>query len=402
MAPDGTDVRRVPNTDSSMQYATWSPDGSRLAVQTHGDRYAVSVIGVDGSGRTDLPETWSNVQTQPAWSPDGRTIAFVKDRDVWLYDLASETARLLTTFPGSDGGDMAPTWSPDGRFIAFERYFSPSERFVYVMAPDGSALRRVGLGGAPAWGAAQPDSSPTEPSPSESASPEPPEPGRDIGLDFNLCRLRPLHGIDFLGTGTAGTAWVGGRLAANDSCPDEYLGDSVVAVDVDGDGRAESWAALTHCVGCSPFSLTDLNGDGTQELVVTMQFSSTTEYTVFSLQPAPGDGPPVLEQARIAEPGAPPFLRPGRPLTFWSGGDAGFTAWVRCEGYPQDPVLVITETERPIEGPGSDVRQVNTARLVLRTDGMAEVIGSDSYMEPATYDSNASTGRACGLDLWPA
>ena len=108
-------------------------------------------------------------------------------------------------------------------------------------------------------------------------------------------------------------------------------------------------------------SLTDLNGDGTQD-----------------------------------------FLRPGRPLTFWSGGDAGFGAWVRCEGYPQSPVLVITETKRPIEGPGSDVRQVDTARLVLRTDGTAEVIGSDSYTEPATYASNAFSGRACGLDLWPA
>jgi TolB protein len=412
MAPDGGDVRSVPNTetDIGLTRVTWSPDGGRLAFGTQegASSYAVGTIGVDGSGRDDLPGTGSVKPTDPAWSPDGGTIAFVRDHDVWLYDLASQKAVRLTTYPDPDttevdAGDQSPTWSPDGRWIAFERSFAPSETFTYAIRPDGSGLHRIGLGADPAWAAAPSEVSPTDAPPTRSPVPVEPTPGRDIGLPFDLCRLRPLRGIDFLGNGTEGTAWVGGRLAANGSCPDEYAGESVVAVDVDGDGLAESWAGpLARCVGCSPFTFTDLNADGTQELVVTMQFSATTEYTVFSLQPAPGVGPPVLEQVTVAEPGAPPILRPDRPLTFWSGGDAGFSAWVRCEGYPQDPVLVLTQTEHPIEGPGSDVTHVNIARLVLRADGTAEVVGSDSYTEPTTYASGAFTGRACGLDLWPA
>ena len=404
---DGSDDHVVGLTLQGRDYfsVVFSPDGTRLLYDAGTDSgFGIFVMDVDGSAVTPLGPT--NQDYDPAWSPDGERIVFTRqeegaESDIWVMDADGTDVRQLTN-DGPGSTNLYPTFSPDGTKIAYVGGVTGGPGSLTVMDADGGHPVDVvpkdvlGL----SW---QPVLSAADPVPPAEASSAQPEPGRDIGLAFNLCRLQPLHGVDFLGTGTAGTAWVGGRLAANGSCPDEYLGDSVVAVDVDGDGLAESWAALTHCVGCSPYSLTDLNGDGIQELVVTMQFSATTEYTVFSLQPGgPGVGPPVLEQVRVAEPGAPPFLRPGRPLTFWSGGDAGFIAWIHCEGYPQNPVLVITETQRPIEGPGSDVRQVDTARLVLRTDGTAEVIGSDSYTEPATSASNVFTGRACGLDLWPA
>jgi Tol biopolymer transport system component len=403
MDPDGTDVRTVPDTDASMQSVAWSPDGSSLAVDAQGERHTVTLIGVDGTGRTDLRGTASNTDTQPAWSPDGSAIAFVRDHDIWLSDPAGEDIRQLTTFPVSDGGDMAPTWSPDGSFIAFERYFSPSERFLYVIEPDGSGLRRIGLGGAPAWAAAQPEPSPTEPTPTDTASPEPQGPGRDIGLGFDLCRLQPLRGIDFLGDGTQGTAWVGTQLDNHGSCPSEYEGQSVVAVDVDGDGLAESWAGpLASCVGCSPFDVTDLNADGIQEIVVTTQYSSTPEYALFSLQPARDGGPPVLQEVTVAEPGLLPNYRATKPFTFFSGGDEGFVGYVSCEGYPTDPVLVITRTDHPVEGPGSETTEVETVRLRLRLDATIEVIDSNSYTEPTSYrSSSASTKPACGIDFWP-
>ncbi len=405
--PDGSNVRKVPNTDSQMQDVAWSPDGIRLAFIGGGIQYDVGVIDVDGSGRTELPGTGSDTPTQPTWSPDGSTIAFVKNEDIWLFDLASQTTRQLTTYPqrlSTDdfAGDGAPTWSPDGRFLAFERYVSPREQFLYVVRPSGTELRRIGPGGTPAWSVAQPDTSPNEATPTDTASPVDQTPGRDIGLGFNLCRLEALNGIDFLGDGANGTAWVGTRLAENGSCPPLYEGESIVAVDVEGDGSAESWAGpLARCVACSPFDVTDLNADGVLELVVTLQYSSITEYTLFSLQPVPGDGPPELRQVTVAEPGLPPNFRAGKPVSLWAGGDAGIGDYIRCEGYPAQPVLIATESFNPIDGPQTS--QVDVARLALRADGTIEVIGSDSFTDPGTTDppSYAFTGKACGVNFRP-
>jgi hypothetical protein len=56
-----------------------------------------------------------------------------------------------------------------------------------------------------------------------------------------------------------------------------------VAVDVDGDDVADSWAGpLARWLGCSPFAVTDLNGDGIPELVVTQEFGAVTDYALFS------------------------------------------------------------------------------------------------------------------------
>lgn len=60
------------------------------------------------------------VQMEPAFSPDGKKLAFVSDKDgtmdVWLYDLTTDKQSKLTS---DEGNESMPAWSPDGRYIAY-------------------------------------------------------------------------------------------------------------------------------------------------------------------------------------------------------------------------------------------------------------------------------------------
>ena len=120
----------------------------------------------DGSGQTELPR---NVPFGGAWSPDGKRFAFAVvdtspgDRTddakagLWVVNADGSNPRQLTRYAvGSN-----PAWSPDGRRIAFRRRSAPlgvesipagPSADLYVVNADGSGLRRLARnGGAPAW-----------------------------------------------------------------------------------------------------------------------------------------------------------------------------------------------------------------------------------------------------------
>jgi TolB protein len=65
-----------------------------------------------GAGETRL--TTGGGYSRPRWSPDGKTIAFLKGGQLWTMKADGSAKRRLTT-----GGASGPSWSPDGRTIAF-------------------------------------------------------------------------------------------------------------------------------------------------------------------------------------------------------------------------------------------------------------------------------------------
>ncbi|MCB0495986.1 MAG: PD40 domain-containing protein [Cyclobacteriaceae bacterium] len=75
----------------------------------------------------------------PAVSPDGKTLAFVYQGDIWTMPLAGGSARRLTIHQAYDA---SPVWSPDGKQIAFS-----SDRFgnndIFVIDANGSMPRRI-------------------------------------------------------------------------------------------------------------------------------------------------------------------------------------------------------------------------------------------------------------------
>ena len=90
------------------------------------------VVNADGSGKQRLT---SARYSTPAWSPDGRKIAFGAGSNVWVMNADGSEPLNLTPDPGTDSD---PVWSPDGRRIAFLR-----DHEVYVMNADGSGQRRL-------------------------------------------------------------------------------------------------------------------------------------------------------------------------------------------------------------------------------------------------------------------
>jgi TolB protein len=104
-------------------------------------------------GVTDPPLTAAalghGLNRDPAWSPDGRRIAFVSDRadpgtfDVWTMNADGSTPARVTFELGSAAN---PAWSPDGARIAYD-VGDDTERDVVVMNADGSG--RLVVGGGP-------------------------------------------------------------------------------------------------------------------------------------------------------------------------------------------------------------------------------------------------------------
>ena len=79
-------------------------------------------MNADGSSQTRLTKNPVR-RWQPVWSPDGRQIAFVSQRDgnyeIYVMNADGSNQTSLTQNPVSD---EQPVWSPDGRQIAFVSY----------------------------------------------------------------------------------------------------------------------------------------------------------------------------------------------------------------------------------------------------------------------------------------
>jgi len=121
-----------------------SPDSTQLAISdnSQGDRESLVYI-VPIAGGTPRPITQKSPSYWHGWSTDGKTLAFVgqrnRDFDIYAIPAAGGEETRLTTAKGLDDG---PEYSPDGKYIYFN-----SERTghmqIWRMKPDGSEQEQV-------------------------------------------------------------------------------------------------------------------------------------------------------------------------------------------------------------------------------------------------------------------
>jgi TolB protein len=129
MKPDGTDRRCLIDTAGPDSFPAWSPDGRWLAFiggATEGDE-DIYVVRADGTLLQQLTDT-DAVEEQPEWSPDGTRIGYTSSNEedspstihVMARDGSDDT--VVITDSGDVGHPELQDWSPDSKSLLFGNY----------------------------------------------------------------------------------------------------------------------------------------------------------------------------------------------------------------------------------------------------------------------------------------
>lgn len=140
---------------------TWSPDGSRIAFgcRIGDDDPDIWVVGADGTGLTNVTDAHPGRQESPSWSPvlgaGGSRIAYAQyvngEPQIWTMQPDGGDAKQVST-----GFDHQPAWSPDGATIAFQRTGAAIFGDIWLVDADGGNER-----GFVGWTLAGPQSTPS-------------------------------------------------------------------------------------------------------------------------------------------------------------------------------------------------------------------------------------------------
>ncbi|MFN8372801.1 MAG: hypothetical protein U0694_07985 [Anaerolineae bacterium] len=129
----------------------WSPDGRRIAYVLYASMYAsvyVAEVNADGSvvhgTITEMNNSSRSYNTYPRWSPDSQRIAYVSDvfGAPEIYAMNYDGTHNVNLSQNGAASDTFPAWSPDGTRIAFISNRDGVSQ-IYVMNADGSNQRRV-------------------------------------------------------------------------------------------------------------------------------------------------------------------------------------------------------------------------------------------------------------------
>jgi TolB protein len=142
-------TKRAPGLHWPASFPAWSRDGTRIAFSGTRDLYTVAVASGRLTRLTRSQQSWLGNHTA-AWSPDGRTIAFSRstdafNNDIFLMRADGTNLRRLTRSQGTDGRlgeELMPSWSPDGRTIVFVSNRDGNWE-LYAIGRDGRGERRL-------------------------------------------------------------------------------------------------------------------------------------------------------------------------------------------------------------------------------------------------------------------
>ena len=162
MDADGGNPQNLTNDPRDDRNPSWSPDGKRIAFVSDRDgfknddliiTYEIYVMDADGGNQQNLTND-RNDDRSPSWSPDGKRIVFSSERDghfigdfeityeIYVMDADGGNQQRLTE---NRKNDWSPSWSPDGKRIAFasDRKGDFENLEIYVMDADGGNQQKL-------------------------------------------------------------------------------------------------------------------------------------------------------------------------------------------------------------------------------------------------------------------
>jgi Tol biopolymer transport system component len=175
MNADGGDARALVESDGSIIAGSWSPDGKQIAYarneggEPQPQGLKIWIAEADGSKARRLTTAKEKTidENVPRWSPDGKRIAFTSNQregryEIWVTEIATGKAEVLTKAYHdkelkADIEQKVPAWSPDGKWIAYWCGVEMSDprpnvpRHVWVMRADGTGQKKLVGGDDPNW-----------------------------------------------------------------------------------------------------------------------------------------------------------------------------------------------------------------------------------------------------------
>ena len=156
---DGRTPVRLTTDPAEDSYPAWSPDGRSIAFTRYltAGHAVVLIPSIGGPERKLFEMTGNSV----AWSPDAKWLVLAdgKPTSLYLFSVATGERKRLTTAPENSLGDDFPAFSPDGRHLAFIRAMLANVTNIYDLSLGNQLqplappvkLSKTGKFSAPAW-----------------------------------------------------------------------------------------------------------------------------------------------------------------------------------------------------------------------------------------------------------
>jgi Tol biopolymer transport system component len=153
-SPEGLILKTAETIEFTTDEITWpsvdvSPDGRTLLFDVLGDLYTMPIEG----GQATRIMGGLSFESQPRYSPDGQTIAFLTDRtgveNVWIANADGSNPRAISKDTRTNDRPqimVSPTWTPDGQFIVVSKSRPPDPGTfgLFMYHRDGGTGVRIG------------------------------------------------------------------------------------------------------------------------------------------------------------------------------------------------------------------------------------------------------------------